>query len=327
MIAAVIRWSAHNLLLILICAAAVVAGGFYAVGRISLDAIPDLTDTQVIVSTEWMGRSPQLVEDQITYPLVTSFVSAPSVKTVRGFSMFGMSFVYVIFEDGTDLYWARSRVLEYLSKATGQLPAGVTPTLGPDATGSGWVFQYVLVDATGKPLQELRALPGLHPPLRAGQGPRRRRGRVRRRLREAVPGGGRPREAGGLRRARSRRGHRRDPRLQPRGRRQGGREMGRREYSWVRGRGYIKSIGRSRASNRAQGRPDGTPVLLPATWRRIRAGTGRAARRHRSANGEGEVVGGIALQRFGQNALDVIDNAEGQRSREIAAGLPEGVRN
>src|SRR5207248_3756556 len=128
----------------LICTAAVVAGGFYAVGRISLDAIPDLSDTQVIVYTEMPGQAPQVVEDQVTYPLTTAMLSVPKSRAVRGFSFFGVSFVYVIFEDGTDLYWARSRVLEYLSSAARRLPAGVAPSLGPDATGVGWVYQYVV---------------------------------------------------------------------------------------------------------------------------------------------------------------------------------------
>jgi len=131
--------------------------GIAALFRTSLDAVPDLSDTQVIIFTEWMGRSPNLVEDQITYPIVTTFLAAPKVKVVRGFTMFGMSFVYIIFEDGTDLYWARTRVLEYLSSIKGKLPPSVTPALGPDATGLGWVFQYALVDDSGKSsLSDLR---------------------------------------------------------------------------------------------------------------------------------------------------------------------------
>ena len=144
--------------LMVVLALALAVGGALALRASPLDALPDLTDTQVIVFTEWMGRAPQLVEDQVTYPLVTSFVSAPRVRTVRGFSMFGMSFVYVIFEDGTDEDWARTRALESLSKVQGRMPPGVVPQLGPDATGSGWVFSYVLEDTTGRhDLQELRA--------------------------------------------------------------------------------------------------------------------------------------------------------------------------
>src|SRR5205814_430342 len=129
---------------------AIVAGGLWAVFHTPLDAIPDLSDVQVIVYTEWQDQSPTIVEDQVTYPLVTELLSAPNVKAVRGNSFFGFSLVYVIFEDGTDLYWARTRVLEYLSGMTGKLPQGATPQLGPDATGVGWALEYVLIDKTGK---------------------------------------------------------------------------------------------------------------------------------------------------------------------------------
>src|SRR5690606_29223304 len=124
--------------------------GGYCLKNIKVDVLPDLSETQVIIFSEWMGRSPDLIEAQITYPLVAALLSAPKVKVVRGFSMFGMSFVYVIFEDDTDVYWARSRVLEYLSKLSGQLPDGVAPSIGPDASGVGWVFQYALVDKSGQ---------------------------------------------------------------------------------------------------------------------------------------------------------------------------------
>src|SRR5690349_5122646 len=134
----VIAGSARNPLLVVLLVAALAVWGWMSLRRAPLDAIPDLSDTQVIVFTEWMGRSPDLIEDQITYPISSSLLAAPGVEYVRGQSMFGMSFVYVIFEDGTDMYWARSRVLEYLSTVRGKLPAGVTPTLGPDATGVGW---------------------------------------------------------------------------------------------------------------------------------------------------------------------------------------------
>jgi hypothetical protein len=144
----------------LVLAAALLAAfsGTWAVARTPLDAVPDLSDTQVIVFTEWMGRSPTLVEDQVSYPITTTFLGAPRVKAVRGFTMFGMSFVYVLFEDGTDIYWARSRALEYLSKLQGSLPPGVAPQIGPDATGVGWVFEYALVDRSGRnDLSELRS--------------------------------------------------------------------------------------------------------------------------------------------------------------------------
>ena len=147
MIAAIIRWSAGNKLLVLLGTGFLVAWGIYAVRHIPLDAIPDLSDTQVIVYTEYSGQAPQVVEDQVTYPLTTAMISVPRSKAVRGFSYFGVSFVYIIFEDGTDIYWARSRVLEYLNFAQKNLPSGVTPSLGPDATGVGWVYQYVVTGA------------------------------------------------------------------------------------------------------------------------------------------------------------------------------------
>lgn len=150
MIGKIIAWCVTNTRLTLIFAALLGLWGMYCLKNIQVDAIPDLSETQVIIFTEWMGRSPDLIEDQISYPLITAMLSAPKVSVVRGFSMFGMSFVYVIFEDGTDIYWARSRVVEYLSKLAGQLPEGATPSIGPDATGVGWVFQYALVDPTGK---------------------------------------------------------------------------------------------------------------------------------------------------------------------------------
>src|SRR2546425_12680409 len=146
----IIEASARNKFLIFIFTVFAIAGGIYGLMKTPLDAIPDLSDVQVIVYTDWEGRSPDLVEDQITYPISTRFIAAPKVKFVRGESMFGKSFVYVIFEDGTDIYWARSRVTEYLSTVRGMLPEGVNPQIGPDATGVGWVFEYALVDRTGK---------------------------------------------------------------------------------------------------------------------------------------------------------------------------------
>ncbi|HSP82088.1 MAG TPA: efflux RND transporter permease subunit, partial [Myxococcaceae bacterium] len=158
-IARLIGASARNPFITLLLVGALAAWAVFALKKTRLDAIPDLSDVQVIVFTEWPGRSPDLVEDQITYPISSSLLAAPRVKYVRGQSMFGMSFVYVIFEDGTDMYWARSRVLEYLDTAKAKLPEGVVPSLGPDATGVGWVFQYALVDETGRnDLQQLRSL-------------------------------------------------------------------------------------------------------------------------------------------------------------------------
>src|SRR6186713_1268554 len=149
MIRSVIRFSANNRLLVLLAVAVAVAYGIYTVQHIPVDAIPDLSDTQVIVYSRW-DRSPDIMEDQVTYPIVSALLGAPNVKTIRGFSDFGFSYVYVIFKDGTDIYWARSRVSEYLSKIQPQLPAGVKTELGPDATGVGWVFQYALVDKSGQ---------------------------------------------------------------------------------------------------------------------------------------------------------------------------------
>ncbi|MEY2530491.1 MAG: copper/silver efflux system protein, partial [Verrucomicrobiota bacterium] len=158
MIENLIAWSARNRFLVSIFVLFALAGGIYALKQTPLDAIPDLSDVQVIVYTDWEGRSPDLIEDQITYPISTRFIAAPKVKFVRGESMFGKSFVYVIFEDGTDIYWARSRVIEYLNSVRGSLPEGVNPVIGPDATGVGWVFEYALVDETGKHnLAELRS--------------------------------------------------------------------------------------------------------------------------------------------------------------------------
>ncbi|HXV24440.1 MAG TPA: efflux RND transporter permease subunit, partial [Alphaproteobacteria bacterium] len=157
MISAVIRWSAANRFLVILATLMAVGAGIYSVRNIPLDAIPDLSDTQVIVYTEYPGQAPQVVEDQVTYPLTTAMISVPRSKAVRGFSFFGVSFVYVIFEDGTDIYWARSRVLEYLSFAQRSLPQGVSATLGPDATGVGWVYQYVVLGAQ-RSLAELRTL-------------------------------------------------------------------------------------------------------------------------------------------------------------------------
>jgi Cu(I)/Ag(I) efflux system membrane protein CusA/SilA len=157
MIAAIIRWSARNDFLVGLDTLFVTFTGIYAVSRVPLDAIPDLSDVQVIVYTECPGQAPQVVEDQVTYPLTTAMLTVPKSRVVRGFSFFGVSFVYVIFEDGVDIYWARSRVLEYLNAASRRLPAGVTPSLGPDATGVGWVYQYVL-RGSQMSLAELRTI-------------------------------------------------------------------------------------------------------------------------------------------------------------------------
>src|ERR1700737_1419986 len=157
--ARVIAISARNPFLVIVLTILGIGGGIYSLYQTPLDAIPDLSDVQVIVYTDWEGRSPDLIEDQITYPISTKFIAAPKVKFVRGESMFGKSFVYVIFQDGTDIYWARSRVIEYLNSIRGSLPDGVNPTIGPDATGVGWVYEYALVDDSGKhDLAQLRSI-------------------------------------------------------------------------------------------------------------------------------------------------------------------------
>ncbi len=159
MIAALIRWSLANRFLVLLASALLTAWGMVALSRTPLDALPDLSDTQVIIRTSWPGQAPQIVENQVTYPLTTTMLSVPGTKAVRGFSMFGDSFVYVIFDDGVDLYWARSRVLEYLNQVQSRLPAGAKSSIGPDATGVGWIYQYALVDRSGNnDLAQLRAL-------------------------------------------------------------------------------------------------------------------------------------------------------------------------
>jgi len=159
MIANLIRWSVGNRFLVLLATLFVVAWGVWAVKTTPIDALPDLSDVQVIIRTPYAGQAPQIVENQVTYPLATTMLSVPGAKTVRGYSFFGDSYVYVLFEDGTDLYWARSRVLEYLSQVQGRLPAGARPALGPDATGVGWIYQYALVDKSGRhDLAQLRSV-------------------------------------------------------------------------------------------------------------------------------------------------------------------------
>ena len=223
MIARLIRWSIANRFLVLLAAGLVAVAGVWAVRTTPLDAIPDLSDTQVIIRTTYPGQAPQIVEDQVTYPLTTTMLSVPGAKAVRGYSFFGDSFVYVLFEDGTDLYWARSRVLEYLNQVQGRLPAGAKASLGPDATGVGWIYEYALVDRTGKqrPRAAARAA-GLVPQVRVEVGAERRRGRDGRRHGPAIPGRRRPGAPSRLQPS-AREGGRGDPRRQPRSRRLGGR--------------------------------------------------------------------------------------------------------
>ncbi len=317
MISTLIRWSSHNLFLVLIGTLFVVAAGTYSVAKTPLDAIPDLSDVQVIVYTEYPGQAPQVVEDQVTFPLATAMLAVPYSKVVRGFSLFGVSFVYIIFEDGTDIYWARSRVLEYLNFAAGRLPQGLRPALGPDATGVGWVYQYVVLSAK-RTLAELRTLQDwyIRFALTKARG-----------VSEVASIGGFVKTYAVIV----------DPlRLKaydiPLARvieaiRQnnmdvGGRvvEMTETEYV-VRGRGYLRGTDDlEKVVLKAEGL---TPVLLRDVAR-IELGPDER-RGVAELNGEGEVVSGIALQRYGQNALDVIASVK-EKIEEIAPSLPEDVR-
>src|SRR3954451_14591738 len=316
MIARLIAWSARNLVLILIGTAFAVVAGLYALRTLPLDAIPDLSDVQVIVYTEYPGQAPQVVEDQVTYPLTTAMLTVPKSKVVRGFSFFGVSFVYVIFEDGTDLYWARSRVLEYLSSAARRLPAGVAPSLGPDATGVGWVYQYVVRGAQ-KSLAELRTVQDWY--IRYGLA--KAEG-----VAEVASVGSfvkqysvvidpRRLQALGIPLAKIREA------LRTSNMDVGGRtvELAETEFA-VRGRGYIKNL--SDLEQVVVKNDRGVPVLLKDVAR-IEL-TPDERRGITEMNGEGEVVSGIALQRFGENALAVIRNVK-NRLVEIAPSLPRGV--
>ena len=224
MIQRVITFSLDNKFFALLMAVFIAFGGYYAVTHTPLDAIPDLSDVQVIIFTEYPGQAPRIVEDQVTYPITTKMLSVPFAKVVRGYCFFDFSFVYVIFEDGTDLYWARSRVLEYLSQLQGQLPRGVTPSLGPDATGVGWAFMYALTSKTHD-LQQLRSIQDWYLKYELTGDRGRLRGRQHRRLREAVPGDRRSGEAARLRHP-AQQGAAGDPALQQRGRRPGDGDVG-----------------------------------------------------------------------------------------------------
>jgi len=316
MLANIIQWSGRNPFLVLLATLFIVIAGIYAVVKMPLDALPDLSDVQVIVYTEYPGQAPQVVEDQVTYPLTTAMLAVPKSKVVRGFSFFGASFVYVIFEDGTDIYWARSRVLEYLNFASSRLPKGVSPSLGPDATGVGWVYQYALL-AKNKTLAELRTIQDWY---------------VRYQLTKA-PGVSEVASLGGfvqtyqvtvdplklrsygiplMKVAQVIRDSNRDI---------GGRvvEMAETEYM-VRGKGYLR--GKRDIETLVVKSEGGTPVLIRDIARVEMAPDER--RGLSELNGEGEVVSGIAMSRYGQNALEVIHNLK-LKVDEISAGLPEGV--
>ena len=317
MIAAIIRWSGRNVVLVLIATAAISSLGVYAVANTPLDAIPDLSDPQVIVYTDYPGQAPQVVEDQVTYPLTTALLAVPKSKVVRGFSFFGVSFVYVVFADGTDIYWARSRVLEYLNFAQKRLPSGVTPSLGPDATGVGWVFEYAVVGAR-QTLAELRTIQDwlIRYQLTKAEGVAEVAsvgGFVKQyqvvvdpnRLR--AYGIGLPAVSAAIRASNMDVGGRTI-------------EMTEREYM-VRGHGYLS--GTKDLEQIVLKSSQGTPVLLRDI---ARVELGPDERRGLAElNGEGEVAAGIVLQRDGANALSVIENVK-SRIADIAGGLPAGVK-
>ena len=316
MLARLIEWSVRNVFMVLLATVFVVGAGVYALLKTPLDAIPDLSDVQVIVYTEVPGQAPQVVEDQVTYPLTTAMLSVPKSRVVRGFSFFGASFVYVIFEDGTDIYWARSRVLEYLNAATGRLPRGVTPTLGPDATGVGWVYQYAVL-AKNHTLEELRTIQDwyLRYQLTKAHG-----------VAEVAGIGGfvkqyqvvldpRKLQAYGIPLSRI------TQVIRDSNRDVGGRvvEMSETEYM-VRGKGYLRGVNDLETLVLKSER--GTPVLLRDVAHVELAPDER--RGIAELNGVGEAVGGIAMARYGQNALEVIGNIK-EKLAEIAPGLAPGV--
>jgi copper/silver efflux system protein len=320
MINRIIDWCASNRFLVFTATAVLTVWGIWAMTRTPLDAVPDISDVQVIVSTEWMGRSPDLIEDQITYPIVSALIATPHVKAVRGFTDFGISYVYVIFQDNTDIYWARSRVVEYLQGIRGQLPEGVNPTIGPDATGVGWVFEYALVDETGQhSLADLRSLQDWN--LRYWLA--------------AVPGVAEVASIGGFVKQYQ-------VNLDPNklaaydmGVKQvvdaikmsnndvEGRllEFAGREYM-VRGRGYLTSTADIENVSLGAG-PRGTPIRVRDVAQ-VRLGPD-IRRGVAELDGKGEAVGGIVVMRFGENALRVIDGVKA-KLQDVQSALPPGVR-
>jgi Cu(I)/Ag(I) efflux system membrane protein CusA/SilA len=318
MIRKIISFSARNRFLVIMLTAAAVAYAIYTLRHMRLDAIPDLSDTQVIVYTRW-DRSPDVMEDQVTYPIITALLGAPKVKAIRGFSDFGFSFVYVIFEDGTDIYWARSRVVEYMQKISGELPSGVNPEIGPDATGVGWVYQYALIDRSGKhDLAELRTYQDWY--LRYAL--------------QSVPGVAEVAGIGGFQKQYQ---VTVDPnRLQAYGVgiveildaiRRSNNEVGGRLLEWggrefmVRARGYLEGTADIEQIVVKAG-PGGTPVRLGdvatvAVGPQIRRGIS-------DFDGEGDAVGAIVVMRHGENALHVIDRVK-EKIEDLKQSLPEGV--
>jgi Cu(I)/Ag(I) efflux system membrane protein CusA/SilA len=318
LIAKLIEWSINNKFLVIIFTAALMLAGIWAVANTSVDAIPDLSDVQVIILAEYPGQGPRIVEDQVTYLLTTKMLSVPYAKDVRGYSMFGYSMVYIIFEDGTDIYWARSRVLEYLNGMQGTLPTGVTPQLGPDATGLGWVYQYVL-NSDKRDLQELRSIQDffLKYELSSLQG-----------VAEVASIGGFVKQYQvnvdptklayyniPLQKVKMR--------IKQSNNDVGGRllEMGEMEYM-VRSLGYIKSIEDLEKISIGVSSNSGTPIYLRDI---ATVNIGPELRRGLAEwNGEGETVGGIVVIRFGENALAVIDRVK-ERFEELKKSLPEDV--
>jgi copper/silver efflux system protein len=321
MIAKLIEFSARNRLLVILFTAMLTLWGWWALKNTPLDAIPDLSDPQVIVYTEWAGRSPNLVEDQVTYPIVTSLLAAPNVAAVRGFSFLGSSFIYVIFEEGTDIYWARSRIVEYLQSVKNKIPAEVNPVLGPDATSLGWGFSYALVDETGKyDLAKLRSLQDWNVKLAL----------------ESVPGVSQVASLGGFVKQYQIAVDPNQlisynismPTLIEAVRRSNTEIEGRvLEFSgieyMIRGRGYLQGV--SDLENVVLSvSPTGTPVLLKDV---ARVEIGPDMRRGLAdLDGRGEVAGGIVVVRFGQNVLDVIERVKDKIAAEIAPSLPPGVK-
>jgi Cu(I)/Ag(I) efflux system membrane protein CusA/SilA len=320
MIGRLIEWCARNRFLVFTGTLVLTTWGIWAATETPLDAVPDISDVQVIVSTEWSGRSPDLIEDQVTYPIVSALISAPQVRTVRGFTDFGISYVYVIFEDGTDIYWARSRVIEYLQGIRGRLPEGTNPTMGPDATGVGWVFQYAVVDDTGqRTLPELRSIQDWF-------------------LRYALASVDGVAEIGSIGGFVKQYQVNLDPvrlasydlsikevvdAIRASNNDVEGRllEFSGREYM-VRGRGYLKSVEDIQRVSLGVD-PRGTPVRV-ADVAEVRLGPD-LRRGVAELDGRGEVVGGVVVMRFGENALRVIDRVKA-RLADVQRSLPAGVR-
>jgi Cu(I)/Ag(I) efflux system membrane protein CusA/SilA len=319
MIEKIIEKSAANKFLVFLMVVFLSAWGLWALKNTPLDAIPDLSDVQVIVYTTWMGRNPSIVEDQVTYPIASTMLAAPKVKFVRGFSDFGYSYVYIIFEDGTDIYWARSRVLEYLNQVSGRLPQGVTPVLGSDATGVGWVFQYALVDENGKyDLAQLRSLQDwyLRYQLSSVEG-----------VAEVASLGGFVKQYQVNLDPNKLSAYRIPVKTIAEAIRMSNNDVGGRsielsgtEYM-VRGKGYIRSI--KDLESIGVGMNGGTPILLRDV---SQISLGPDMRRGLAElDGKGEVVGGVVIMRYGENALRVIERVK-EKIKEIARSLPPGVK-